>query len=89
MLRCVYIRKNIFHHTYPFHSKKSHTDSWHFIHYPTCQILCFYFSYCFVLQSLGVNITFLIASSAALLVGIGLGLQGIFKDFIAGIAFAL
>ncbi len=40
----------------------------------------------FILQSLGLNITFLIASSAALLVGIGLGLQDIFKDFIAGIA---
>lgn len=39
----------------------------------------------FILQSLGLNITFLIASSAALLVGIGLGLQNIFKDFIAGI----
>ncbi len=39
----------------------------------------------FMLQSLGINITFLIASSAALLVGIGLGLQSVFKDFISGI----
>ncbi len=39
----------------------------------------------FILQNFGVNITFLIASSAALLVGIGLGLQNVFKDFIAGI----
>ncbi|SMO49485.1 mechanosensitive ion channel family protein [Solitalea koreensis] len=37
------------------------------------------------LQSLGIDITFLIASSAALLVGIGLGLQNVFKDFISGI----
>ena len=40
----------------------------------------------FVIQSLGINITFLVASSAALLVGIGLGLQNVFKDFISGIA---
>jgi small-conductance mechanosensitive channel len=39
----------------------------------------------FVFQSLGFNITILLASSAALLVGIGLGLQNIFKDFISGI----
>jgi small-conductance mechanosensitive channel len=39
----------------------------------------------FVLQVLGLNITFLIASSAALLVGVGIGLQNVFKDFISGI----
>lgn len=37
------------------------------------------------IQSLGIDITFLIASSAALLVGIGLGLQSVFKDFVSGI----
>ncbi|MCC6460717.1 MAG: mechanosensitive ion channel [Saprospiraceae bacterium] len=37
------------------------------------------------LQSLGVDITFLVASSAALLIGIGLGLQNVFKDFVSGI----
>jgi small-conductance mechanosensitive channel len=42
-------------------------------------------AFVFILQSLGINITFLIASSAALLVGIGLGLQNVFKDFISGI----
>ncbi len=42
-------------------------------------------AFVFVLQTLGINITFLIASSAALLVGIGLGLQDIFKDFVSGI----
>ncbi len=40
----------------------------------------------FILQALGFNITFLVASSAALLVGIGLGLQNVFKDFVSGIA---
>ncbi len=37
------------------------------------------------LQTLGLNLTFLIASSAALLVGLGLGMQIIFKDFLSGI----
>ncbi len=40
-------------------------------------------------QSLGLNITFLVASSAALMVGIGLGLQNVFKDFISGIIILL
>ncbi len=38
------------------------------------------------IDSIGVKITFLLASSAALLVGLGLGLQAIFQDFVAGIA---
>ncbi len=37
------------------------------------------------LQVLGLNISVLLAGSAALLVGIGLGLQGLFSDFISGI----
>jgi small-conductance mechanosensitive channel len=37
------------------------------------------------LQALGFNITFIIASSTALLVGLGLGMQNIFKDFMSGL----
>lgn len=37
------------------------------------------------LEGLGFQITLLLAGSAALLVGIGLGLQEVFKDFISGI----
>jgi len=37
------------------------------------------------LQTLGIDLTFLIAGSAALLVGLGLGMQNIFKDFMSGI----
>ena len=36
------------------------------------------------LQSIGINLTFFVAGSAALFVGIGLGIQDIFKDIIAG-----
>ncbi len=38
------------------------------------------------LDSIGIKITFLLASSAALLVGLGLGLQKIFQDFVSGIS---
>lgn len=41
------------------------------------------------IQSLGLDITFLVASSAALMVGIGLGLQSVFKDFISGVIILL
>lgn len=37
------------------------------------------------LEGLGFQITLLLAGSAALLVGIGLGLQDVFKDFISGV----
>ena len=39
----------------------------------------------FILESIGVKVTVLIAGSAALLVGIGLGLQQTFNDVISGI----
>ena len=37
------------------------------------------------LESMGFQITVLLAGSAALLVGVGLGLQEVFKDFVSGI----
>ena len=43
------------------------------------------FGILFAFHNAGINVTFLIASSAALLVGVGLGLQNIFKDFMSGI----
>ena len=38
-----------------------------------------------VLQILGFNLSILLAGSAALLVGVGLGLQNLFSDFVSGI----
>lgn len=38
-----------------------------------------------ILETVGIKITFLLASSAALLVGLGLGLQQLFQDFVSGI----
>ena len=42
-------------------------------------------AFAIILQSLGLKIGILLAGSAALLVGIGLGLQGLFHDFVSGI----
>lgn len=47
------------------------------------------FTILFVLQALGLKITILLAGSAALLVGIGLGLQQIFNDLICGVILLL
>ncbi len=38
-----------------------------------------------ILEIIGMDVTVLVAGSAALLVGIGLGLQGLFTDFISGL----
>jgi small-conductance mechanosensitive channel len=43
------------------------------------------FSFIISLQIFGFNLSVLIAGSAALLVGLGLGLQNLFSDFISGI----
>lgn len=43
------------------------------------------FSILFILNTLGIKITALLTGSAALLVGIGLGLQQTFNDFISGV----
>ncbi len=42
----------------------------------------------FILETIGVKVTLLVAGSAALLVGIGLGLQQTFNDVISGNNFA-
>lgn len=43
------------------------------------------FAFLAALQSIGLNISILLAGSAALLVGVGLGVQQIFNDFFSGI----
>lgn len=52
-------------------------------------VLIKYFSFVlaavFSLQTLGFNLSVLLAGSAALLVGLGLGIQNLFNDFISGI----
>ncbi len=56
--------------------------------YSLYQIIKYLFwsiSILFMMQTLGISITVLLAGSAALLVGIGLGLQQTFNDFVSGI----
>lgn len=49
------------------------------------QYLIWFFSLIFILSSTGLNLTFFIASSAALLAALGFGLQNLFNDFISGL----
>jgi small-conductance mechanosensitive channel len=65
--------------------KKTTPDGRHYSIIQLVKYLVWTVAVVFVIQSLGINITFLVASSAALLVGIGLGLQNVFKDFISGV----
>lgn len=49
------------------------------------QYVIWVLAFLLVLEALGFKVTLLLAGSAALLVGIGLGLQEVFKDFVSGI----
>ena len=49
------------------------------------QYVLWVLAFLIVLEALGFQITLILAGSAALLVGIGLGLQEMFKDFVSGI----
>ncbi|MDP6908054.1 MAG: mechanosensitive ion channel [Flavobacteriales bacterium] len=53
--------------------------------YQLLQYILWIIAILLILESLGFQITLLIAGSAALLVGVGLGLQEVFKDFLSGI----
>jgi small-conductance mechanosensitive channel len=53
--------------------------------YGLSQYLVWVLALVFSLEALGFNVTLILAGSAALLVGIGLGLQDLFRDFISGI----
>ena len=53
--------------------------------YNLCKYFVLVFSFVIGLQIVGIDISVLIAGSAALLVGIGFGLQNVFSDFISGI----
>ena len=53
--------------------------------YQLLKYLIYVFAIIFGLQSLGINISIFLAGSAALMVGLGLGLQSFFIDFVSGI----
>ena len=49
------------------------------------QYLLLVFALLYSLQILGFNLSVVLAGSAALLVGLGLGMQNLFSDFVSGI----
>jgi small-conductance mechanosensitive channel len=53
--------------------------------YQIISYIIWIFAFVFALESLGVKVTILVAGSAALLVGVGLGLQQTFNDIVSGI----
>ena len=70
------------------HKHREKADIDHSNAYALVQISSYVFwiiAIVFMLEGLGIEITFLLAGSAALLVGIGLGLQQTFNDFISGL----
>ncbi len=53
-------------------------------YYQICKYVLIVIAISLVLESFGIKITFLLAGSAALLVGVGLGLQQLFNDLVSG-----
>ena len=53
--------------------------------YSLLKYFVYVFAFAISLQILGFNISILIAGSAALLVGLGLGIQNLFSDYVSGI----
>ena len=53
--------------------------------YSLLKYFIYVFAFSFSLEILGFNISLLVAGSAALLVGLGLGIQNLFSDYVSGI----
>lgn len=53
-------------------------------YFQICKYIVIVVAISLVLESFGIKITFLLAGSAALLVGVGLGLQQLFNDLVSG-----
>lgn len=53
--------------------------------YSLLKYFVYVFTFAIALQILGFNISILIAGSAALLVGLGLGIQNLFSDYVSGL----
>ena len=53
--------------------------------YSLVKYVVYVFGFVLGLQIIGINLSVLMAGSAALLVGVGLGLQNLFSDFVSGI----
>lgn len=68
-----------------FRNKKDYNPSTEFVYIQVSKYVIYIFVILFSLQTLKVNLTGLFVGSAALLVGIGLGLQDVFRDMVSGL----
>lgn len=68
-----------------FRNRKDYNPSTEFVYIQVSKYVIYVFVILLSLQTLKVNLTNLFIGSAALLVGIGLGLQDVFRDIVSGL----
>ncbi|MBI2257544.1 MAG: mechanosensitive ion channel [Flavobacteriia bacterium] len=68
-----------------FRNKNDYNPSTEFVYIQLSKYVIYVFAILFSLNTLNVNLTSLFIGSAALLVGLGLGLQDVFKDMFSGL----
>jgi small-conductance mechanosensitive channel len=68
-----------------FRAKNDYNKASEFVYIQIAKYIIYLFAIIFALKAVDIDITILLTGSAALLVGIGLGLQDVFKDMFSGI----
>lgn len=68
-----------------FRAKENYNKATEFVYIQIAKYIINVFAFIIALKALDIDITILITGSAALLVGIGLGLQDVFKDMFSGL----
>lgn len=68
-----------------FKNSESHDLATEYVYMQVARYVIYVFSILLCFQILAIDLTLLLTGSAALLVGIGLGLQDVFKDMFAGV----
>jgi small-conductance mechanosensitive channel len=68
-----------------FRNSENHDLATEYVYMQVARYVIYVFSILFCFQVLEIDLTLLLTGSAALLVGVGLGLQDVFKDMFAGV----
>lgn len=68
-----------------FRAKEDYNKATEFVYIQIAKYIIYLFAIIFALKAVDIDITILLTGSAALLVGIGLGLQDVFKDMFSGL----
>jgi small-conductance mechanosensitive channel len=68
-----------------FRQQKNYNPSTEYIYVQVSKYIIYVFSFVFSLKILQIDISILLTGSAALLVGLGLGLQDVFRDMFSGL----